>query len=690
MEHHQEFWETLKLKYEDKNRTLQQREQELRHKLEAMDAIIGDSVRKTNELNEPKGSFPQQPSIKKSPPVIPSQVENEKLIITQRLSADIVPDRPDFKSCTCPPPPEKGGFFKCLYSLFGSSKPKGAPPPTTTPSPPPQSQSSTAPPSSPPAPQDIPTKDERQEQQSFKGSELNKITQPVTNVINYDYNAFKNANCMCNPCILDNMGPPMTSNNTQKNSRDAKNIGDGDICDCSICSRSFSSVVPMQQKTGGAKKDTCCCNYSSSRKDRMSDDTCICSLAETELSAEAALANAIKNNNNILNSNVQNNNMNDNSSICTCNNIINGNFNNPMGKIGIGSPSKLSLKSVDLYYMKNIHDLATEQKNLVGQIGDLERKAKIYEDVFNEYKNVDFTAKCRQPVCPCICNNSTSVSDSTDKTNAELKLENFLLKNELKDMRLEVRQYLERMEGPMQYKIESERYKCIQLEQKLEEAAKELANIQEFYQKEINSLKMQLCTANTNIYNLTAVNEQLKEDLQTCQQKCSKLEEDLIRQKISEAETIKSLQAALNAQVNTTVVKDECNLHQIARELSKILKECEPCGECMTLPEDLTTAAQLLKSLTDLIDSKLPKSEDSDHAMNEQLKMSTDVKEKAKNGSDPAITNEEFTAAEGVKETTRNGSDPAVIMDTLEITITQEQTGELNVPTIHKGNNEKF
>ncbi|KAJ3634857.1 hypothetical protein MTP99_007799 [Tenebrio molitor] len=166
-----------------------------------------------------------------------------------------------------------------------------------------------------------------------------------------------------------------------------------------------------------------------------------------------------------------------------------------------------------------------------------------------------------------------------------------------------------------------------------------------------------------------------QEDLQTCQQKCSKLEEDLIRQKISEAETIKSLQAALNAQVNTTVVKDECNLHQIARELSKILKECEPCGECMTLPEDLTTAAQLLKSLTDLIDSKLPKSEDSDHAMNEQLKMSTDVKEKVKNGSDPAITNEEVTAAEGVKETTRNGSDPAVIMDTLEITITQEQTG---------------
>ncbi|KAJ3634858.1 hypothetical protein MTP99_007800 [Tenebrio molitor] len=83
-----------------------------------MDAIIGDSVRKTNELNEPEGSFPQQPSIKKSPPVIPSQVENEKIIITQRLSADIVPDRPDFKSCTCPPPPEKGGFFKCLYSLL--------------------------------------------------------------------------------------------------------------------------------------------------------------------------------------------------------------------------------------------------------------------------------------------------------------------------------------------------------------------------------------------------------------------------------------------------------------------------------------------------------------------------------------------------------------------------------------------
>ncbi|XP_015833907.1 uncharacterized protein LOC658548 isoform X2 [Tribolium castaneum] len=464
----QEFWETLKLKYEEKNRALQQKEQELRLKLEAMDAIIGTKTEKPTEtlpLKDPEHIF---------------------------------------GACTCPPPQDKGGFFKCVFSLFGTSKPKTPPAPIA------KTQSA------PRAPQDVPTKE-------ITGSQCIR-SERVRTVVSQ-----KDENCMCNPCQLDH--PPEGGPKSQD-------------CNCSICSS--SSVVPTNTK--------CTCDPSNA-------DNCICT--EEELPKGS------------------------------------------IDKIGLGSPSKLSLKSMDLFYMQNIHELAAQQKKLLHDIRDLEQKNKIYDDVFDQYKNIDFSAKAPQASACCPCNDSSSQSDQ--KTNAELKLENFLLKNELKDMRLEVRQYLERMEGPMQFKIESERYKCFQLEQKLEEAAKEQANIQEFYQKEINSLKMQMCTANTNIYNLTATNEQLMEALQGYQSKCVKLEEDLIRQKISEAETIKSLQDALNAQINANVQKDECDLHQIARELSKVLKECEPCGDCLSLPEDLTAAAKLLKSLTDIIENKIPK-----------------------------------------------------------------------------------
>lgn len=266
----------------------------------------------------------------------------------------------------------------------------------------------------------------------------------------------------------------------------------------------------------------------------------------------------------------------------------------------------MSFKSMDMFYMQNIQELVNHQKTLQAQIGNLEQKNKIYEEVLLEYKNVDFNKQ----QCRCTLPKDSGEA-SSGKTNADLKLENFLLKNELKEMRLEVRQYIERMEGPLQFKIESERYKCQQLELKLEAAAQETAKMQEFYQKEINSLKMELCTANTNIYNLNTSRDQLLIEVQEFKTKCAKLEESLILQKISEAETLKSLRASMKvaADVGAPCPKSECNLYEIARELSKLLKECEPCGDCAHLPDDLIEAARLLKSLTDLVDSKLPKSE---------------------------------------------------------------------------------
>lgn len=543
----QEFWETLKLKYEEKNRTLQQKERELRLKFEAMDAVIGS--------------------------------RNKTLPASDALHSEQMSG-----FCTCPPPQEKSGFFKCIFSIFGSSKPKNAPLMLSSKSngAPTISQTASNTPISPllvSAPQDNPTKESKTES-LFVKSEPNQHEQSTANTFNKTVTSnklYKYENCMCDPCESDN--PPEGISRLQRESNKRE-------CTCSICSKSFSSVLPA-----GTTNEGCCCNF-------FKDNDCICT---EEIISSLPLSGV----ENTATKSVSVNNP--------------SNVKREKETRSLSVPEKLSLNSIDLFYMQNIHDLASQEKKLLHNIKDLEQKTKVYENVFEQYKNINFASNNRQQSACCPCNNSASQSDQ--KTNAELKLENFLLKNELKDMRLEVRQYLERMEGPMQFKIESERYKCLQLDHKLEEAAKELANVQEFFQKEINSFKMQLCTANKKIYHLTEVNEQLTAKLQTYQNKCSKLEEDLIRQKISEAETIKSLQETLNTQMNAKVEKDECNLHQIARELSKILKDCEPCGECLTLPEDLTAAAKLLKSLTDIIENKLPK-----EFNNEELLLESDTK----------------------------------------------------------------
>ncbi|RZC40488.1 uncharacterized protein BDFB_004867, partial [Asbolus verrucosus] len=529
MQHPQEFWETLQKKYEEKNKTLQKREIELRHRLEAMDVIIGDSGK---SVNAPRSSTPIVPS---APP--PSPIMSSAPLLPDHISNRVL-NYPDFKSCTCQPPQERTGFFQTVFSMFTSSKPKN---------PSPQS-----------APQDMPTKEVKQpanentpaKTEEAPGIIVNGDIKPKTS-----HRGYINENCMCNPCMTEELAIPQKDN---------------DFCNCSICTAISNTKDDSSCICSDKKDNSCVCSIDSKSSDKKdfgiidrNSDLCTCSICSK---------------------------MSGNKNLCYCNQdklteteiqnyspaIKTETIETKKVKNSLGAASQLSLKSMDLHYMKNIHDLATQHKNT-----------------------------------ECSCNlNENVVSDSGQRSIAELKLENFLLKNELKEMRLEVRQYLERMEGPMQFKIESERYKCLQLEQKLEQAAKELADTQDLYQKEINSLKMQLCTANTNNYNLATINDKLGEDTAFFKNKCAELQDDLVRQKISEAETLKRMQATLNAQNNAMVVKDECSLHQIARELSKILKDCEPCGECINLPEDLTIAAKLLKSLTDMVDQKLPKDQE--------------------------------------------------------------------------------
>lgn len=118
----------------------------------------------------------------------------------------------------------------------------------------------------------------------------------------------------------------------------------------------------------------------------------------------------------------------------------------------------------------------------------------------------------------------------------------------------------------------------------------------------MNQLKMQLCCACTNITELNQMNQRLKDEMSQLDCLCQKLEDDLMKQKINEAETIKRLtNRKFNPEAQAGSFKCDSNLDVIARKLSKTLEELGPCYECSKLPAELAGAARCIKELTDMV-----------------------------------------------------------------------------------------
>lgn len=128
-----------------------------------------------------------------------------------------------------------------------------------------------------------------------------------------------------------------------------------------------------------------------------------------------------------------------------------------------------------------------------------------------------------------------------DKIGQELRLENKILKDELMQVQLELKHCLEKIEGPIKSQLETEKMRCVQLENELNFTSKNMLVNQDAHMREMNALKLQLCMACSNINELNSINRRLKGEMTSLDGKCLKLEDDLMKQKISEAETIKLL-----------------------------------------------------------------------------------------------------------------------------------------------------
>ncbi|XP_030751499.1 uncharacterized protein LOC115879012 isoform X3 [Sitophilus oryzae] len=273
----------------------------------------------------------------------------------------------------------------------------------------------------------------------------------------------------------------------------------------------------------------------------------------------------------------------------------------------ICSVDVFSLKSKDILEMQTIAELALKEKEMKSQIQNLQRREQLYQQSTKTVKR--FTGNVENERCRCCkADDGSGFENEIKKVSQELRLENNILKSELMDMKLELKHCLEKVEGPMKQKLQNEKLKCEQLQSELKNASKNMLINQDTYQREMNQLKIQLCCACNSIAELNQMNSRLKDEMSQLDCLCAKLEDDLIKQKLNEAETIKRLTNRKPDFDRPTKQSEEfkcdSSLAVVARKLSKTIKDLAPCDQCSNLPPELTGAAKCIKELTDMVLSR--------------------------------------------------------------------------------------
>lgn len=201
--------------------------------------------------------------------------------------------------------------------------------------------------------------------------------------------------------------------------------------------------------------------------------------------------------------------------------------------------SLFSLSSADLQYMLQLKELVDHEKEMKQKINTLQQGPT---EVFRE----------------CICENPTDLSNN-------LLEENKRITDELKDLKLEMKQCIEKIEGPISRQIEKEKIKNKNLENELLRLTKDAVSLQQSIAAETDDLRYQLSDACRELSAVSAVNSKLKDELSSQKSKRIELEGELIDQKLAEAEKLKRFKGSQNESVS-------CPLPSA----------CRPCTPCVS------------------------------------------------------------------------------------------------------------
>ncbi|XP_044754599.1 uncharacterized protein LOC123313686 [Coccinella septempunctata] len=259
------------------------------------------------------------------------------------------------------------------------------------------------------------------------------------------------------------------------------------------------------------------------------------------------------------------------------------------------NPSTFSLKTTDIYYMDKLADLVKAEKNMQVKIEDLEKREHSYLTAIHDLQE----AMKKQP-------RPDPMNKEFKKLTEGLEEENKKLRNEIQDLRLELKHCFERVEGPLRRSLEDQRDKCFKLENQLKDLQVGAKMKEDSYMKQINEVKAKLCQACCTMVDLNNVNAKLKNDLDFLQNKCATLEDELLKQQLKEAENILKFKNALARRSPKNKIQakgDESeDLGHIAKKLGDTLKEVCPCVS--DVPSGLAETAENIRQLTELVGEK--------------------------------------------------------------------------------------
>ncbi|KAK4873356.1 hypothetical protein RN001_015385 [Aquatica leii] len=269
-----------------------------------------------------------------------------------------------------------------------------------------------------------------------------------------------------------------------------------------------------------------------------------------------------------------------------------------------------SLDSMELQYISKLHDLANRETQMKMQVKEMEIREKAFVDALK--KADQMYASLESKYKKLGTQEEKGNSSKYEKMTKELLEENTCLCDQLQEAKMELKQCVQKLQGPIATHMEQEKRKSVQLQNDLKLASEEIKNKDCCYNQDVCELQKKLGETTENLAAINALNETLQREMCSLSRKYKELQKDLINQKINEAHTLervnemvdknRSMGLSKETQFSISGTKMTDNLKEIARKLSNTLVNVNQCSNCSkVVPQDLKDTMRGIVVIADIV-----------------------------------------------------------------------------------------
>ncbi|KAK4873357.1 hypothetical protein RN001_015386 [Aquatica leii] len=269
-----------------------------------------------------------------------------------------------------------------------------------------------------------------------------------------------------------------------------------------------------------------------------------------------------------------------------------------------------SLDSMELQYISKLHDLANRETQMKMQVKEMEIREKAFVDTLK--KADQMYASLESKYKKLGTQEGKGNSSKYEKMTKELLEENTCLCDQLQEAKMELKQCVQKLQGPIATHMEQEKRKSVQLQNDLKLASEEIKNKDCCYNQDVCELQKKLGETTENLAAINALNETLQREMCSLSRKYKELQKDLINQKINEAHTLERVNEMVDknrimglskeTQFSISGTKMTDNLKEIARKLSNTLVNVNQCSNCSKIvPQDLKDTMRGIVVLADIV-----------------------------------------------------------------------------------------